>query len=187
VWSDRDDLNPFFFLLLSLLLLLIVVLGGIDLTLDASLRGPAHLILEVVFLILCLVSALYLGVGWLRTRRGLLRARSEGARSRAERDAWRDRTRKLLRGLGEAIDDQLRDWSLTGAERETALLILKGYSHKEIAGLTGRADRTVRQHAVAVYRKSGLAGRAELSAFFLEDLLLPLESASSAEASAPAD
>jgi hypothetical protein len=32
---------------------------------------------------------------------------------------------------------------------------------------------TVRQHAVAVYRKSGLAGRAELSAFFLEDLLLP--------------
>jgi hypothetical protein len=25
-----------------------------------------------------------------------------------------------------------------------------------------------------VYRKSGLSGRAELSAFFLEDLLLPL-------------
>ncbi len=32
----------------------------------------------------------------------------------------------------------------------------------------------MRQHAVAVYRKSGLSGRAELSAFFLEDLLLPL-------------
>jgi hypothetical protein len=33
----------------------------------------------------------------------------------------------------------------------------------------------VRQHAVSVYRKSGLAGRAELSAFFLEDLLLPMD------------
>jgi hypothetical protein len=34
----------------------------------------------------------------------------------------------------------------------------------------------VRQQAIAVYRKSGLAGRAELSAFFLEDLLLPIDS-----------
>jgi hypothetical protein len=33
----------------------------------------------------------------------------------------------------------------------------------------------VRQHAVSVYRKSGLAGRAELSAFFLEDLMLPVD------------
>jgi hypothetical protein len=29
----------------------------------------------------------------------------------------------------------------------------------------------VRQQSLAVYRKAGLAGRAELSAFFLEDLL----------------
>ena len=40
--------------------------------------------------------------------------------------------------------------------------------------LLGKSDRTVRQQAVEVYRKSGLSGRAELSAFFLEDLLLPL-------------
>jgi hypothetical protein len=50
----------------------------------------------------------------------------------------------------------------------------KGYGHKEIAALQRKSERTVRQHAVAVYRKSGLSGRAELSAFFLEDLLLPL-------------
>jgi DNA-binding NarL/FixJ family response regulator len=50
---------------------------------------------------------------------------------------------------------------------------LKGFSHKEIGNLTGRSERTVRQHSIAVYRKSGLSGRAELSAFFLEDLLLP--------------
>ena len=42
------------------------------------------------------------------------------------------------------------------------------------AAVLDRSERTVRQHAVSVYRKSGLAGRAELSAFFLEDLLLPI-------------
>jgi hypothetical protein len=31
----------------------------------------------------------------------------------------------------------------------------------------------VRQHAAAVYKKGELSGRAELSAFFLEDLMLP--------------
>ena len=37
------------------------------------------------------------------------------------------------------------------------------------------SERTVRQQALAVYRKAGLAGRAELAAFFLEDILLPRE------------
>jgi hypothetical protein len=31
----------------------------------------------------------------------------------------------------------------------------------------------VRQHAVAVYKKAGVQGRAELAAFFLEDLTVP--------------
>jgi DNA-binding NarL/FixJ family response regulator len=58
-------------------------------------------------------------------------------------------------------------------EREIALLLMKGYSHKAIARDRGRSERTVRQHAVAIYQKSGLGGRAELAAFFLEDLMLP--------------
>jgi DNA-binding NarL/FixJ family response regulator len=54
-------------------------------------------------------------------------------------------------------------------------MLLKGYGHKEIAGLTGRSERTVRQHAGAAYEKAGLAGRAELAAYFLNDLMLPEE------------
>jgi DNA-binding NarL/FixJ family response regulator len=50
---------------------------------------------------------------------------------------------------------------------------LKGHGHKQIAALTGRGERTVRQHAVTVYQKSGLRGRAELAAFFLEGVLIP--------------
>jgi len=48
--------------------------------------------------------------------------------------------------------------------------LLKGQGHKQIAAATGRSERTVRQHAVAVYQKSGLGGRAELAAFFLDSL-----------------
>ena len=80
---------------------------------------------------------------------------------------------EALRGLGEAIDRQFTRWTLTPAEREPAPLLLKGLSHKEIAEARSTHETTIRQQALAVYRKSGLRSRAELSAFFLEDLLLP--------------
>ena len=111
----------------------------------------------------------------MRARRSLTRSREASVQLMVERDGWRQRAEKLLRGLGEEIDAQLRSWNLTATEREIALLLLKGYEHKEIAALLDRSDRTIRQHAVSVYRKSNLSGRAELSAFFLEDLLLPPE------------
>jgi DNA-binding NarL/FixJ family response regulator len=46
-------------------------------------------------------------------------------------------------------------------------------SHHEIADVRNSSERTIRDQARAVYRKSGVSGRSELSAFFLEDLLLP--------------
>jgi DNA-binding CsgD family transcriptional regulator len=157
----------------------IAVAGAVDLTLDAP-RTPwsFHVLFEVSLLAFSLGAVAYLWLGWRAASRSLERTRDELEARGSERDAWRVRAEKLLRGLGEEIDRQLRAWGLTPAERETALLLLKGYGHKEIAALQDKSERTVRQHAVAVYRKSGLSGRAELSAFFLEDLLLPAADAS---------
>lgn len=158
------------------LLLAIAGAGALDLVLDRpGTLWSFHALFELAFIGLSLGGALYLWRGWLRTRRSLAGIRAELESQQAERDAWRARASKLLRGLGEAMDAQMRDWGLTPAERETAVLLLKGYATKEIAELLGKSERTVRQHAVATYRKSGLSGRAGLSAFFLEDLLLPLE------------
>jgi DNA-binding NarL/FixJ family response regulator len=98
--------------------------------------------------------------------RELALARQEGA-------AWREHAKALLQGLGSAIDQQFDRWNLTPAEKDVALLLLKGFSHKEVAQLRSRGERTVRQQALAVYRKSKLSGRASLAAYFLEDLLLP--------------
>lgn len=95
--------------------------------------------------------------------------------ARAEGTQWRTDMRELLKGLSSAIDAQFDRWQLTGAEREIALLLLKGLSHREIAALRDTSERTIRQQAQSIYGKSNLSGRTALSAFFLEDLLLPRE------------
>ena len=160
------------------MLLLVAAGSAVDLVLDAptTLVSP-HVLFELALAATCLGVAVYLWRGWRRTARSLVAMRQEllsrQAAMQAERDAWRERARDALEDLGRAVDRQFEAWGLTPAEREVALLLLKGYGHKQAAALTGRSERTVRQHAVAVYHKAGLAGRAELAAFFLEDLLLP--------------
>lgn len=93
--------------------------------------------------------------------------------ARLEGRQWRDNMRELLRGLSQGINAQFDQWGLTSAEREVGLLILKGLSYKEIAVMRDVSEKTVRQQAHVIFRKGRLSGRAALSAFFLEDLLIP--------------
>lgn len=93
--------------------------------------------------------------------------------ARREAARFREEAHTALQGLSEAIDRQFARWQLTPAEREVGLLLLKGLSHKEVAVARSTSETTIRQQALAVYRKAGLRNRSELSAFFLEDLLLP--------------
>lgn len=160
--------------LLAAVLLLAIIGGGVDLWLDAPESWLSlHLIYEVTLIAGAVMSFIALWRGWWRDRRSLVEARRALQAEMMDRDAWRESARHALDGLGRAIDERFAAWSLTPAEREVALGLLKGKRHKVIAYDTGRSERTVRQHAVAVYQKSGLGGRAELSAFFLEGLLLP--------------
>ena len=86
---------------------------------------------------------------------------------------WREANRELIAGLAVQIRKQFDNWQLTPAEAEVGMLMLKGLSHSEIAQLRNVSERTIRDQARAIYRKAGVTGRTELSAFFLEDLLLP--------------
>jgi DNA-binding CsgD family transcriptional regulator len=97
--------------------------------------------------------------------------------ARAQGQRWRAEARAHLEGLGHAIDAQFARWNLTEAERDVALLLLKGLSHKEIAAVRATSERTVRAQARSLYAKAELTGRAALSAFFLEDLIAPIEHA----------
>ena len=163
------------------ILLLVAIGGAIDLAFDRPERWlSVHVIVEVVLMITSLTFSVILWRGWRRAQSRLARTEASLARSVAERDTWRKSAESALASFSSAVEQQLTAWGLTPAEREVALLLLKGHGHKQIAARTGRSERTVRQHAVSVYEKSGLGGRAELAAFFLEGLIIPTSDNSSA-------
>ena len=93
--------------------------------------------------------------------------------SRQAAAEWRIEAQGLLRGLGAKIDDQFAKWNLTPAEKEVALFLLKGFSHRDVARLRQVNEATTRQQAHAIYEKAGIAGRHDFAGFFLEDLVLP--------------
>jgi DNA-binding NarL/FixJ family response regulator len=160
--------------ILTTALLSIVVGGTIDLVMDRPERWLSlHVMVETLMIAGALVMATTLWLGWWRSAHSAASLRESLERQRQERDAWMASAQAALEGLARAIDAQFGQWHLTPTERQVALMLLKGYEHKEIAALTGRSERTVRQHAGAVYEKAGIAGRAELAAFFLNDLMLP--------------
>lgn len=158
----------------AILLVVIAMAGAIDLALDRPSRWLSfHVLYEVCLVLGALAAAVWLARGWRSAAAANVALRRSLEERKAERDAWRASAEQALAGLGAAIDSQFTAWGLTPAEREVALLVLKGHGHKEIAVRTGRSERTVRQHAAAAYDKAGLGGRAELAAFFLEGVRLP--------------
>jgi len=160
---------------------LVVVLAGADLLTDLNERTTAfHLAVEGSVVVVGLAGAVWTIVRVRALGREAHELRAQAVALSADLDAsrveaarWRDEAGELIRGLSAAIDRQLERWGLSPAEHDIALLLLKGLSHKEVAELRAVSESTVRQQARAIYRKSGLTGRADLAAFFLEDLLGP--------------
>jgi DNA-binding CsgD family transcriptional regulator len=162
--------------LLVVVLVGTIVGGALDLYLDApDTWRSAHVMYEAALIAAATVSSLVLWRGWWRSRQTLADTQRTLAAHIVQREAWRASAEAALAGFSHAVDERFDVWGLTAAEREVALRLLKGHSHKQIAFETGRSERTVRQHAVSIYQKSGLGGRAELAAFFLDDLLLPAD------------
>lgn len=159
------------------IVMVVIGLGGIiDLAMDRPTQWLSfHVAFEVALVLGSLATAFWLARGWGGAEAANRRLQQSLTERQAERDAWRASAEQALAGLGAAINAQFSAWGLTPAEREVALLVLKGYGHKEIAARTDRSERTVRQHAAAAYSKAGLGGRAELAAFFLEGVALPPE------------
>ena len=156
------------------LFVLIAGLIGTDIVADYRAgTETSHLLTEAAVMALALVGAVSLWRQLRSARREAQQLSADLAAARREAERFREEARDALRGLGEAIDRQFARWELTAAEREVGLLMLKGLSHKEVAAARSTTESTIRQQALAIYRKSGLRNRSELSAFFLEDLLLP--------------
>lgn len=81
------------------------------------------------------------------------------------------RSVKLAGQYRAVMQKQFEAWRLSESEQDVVIVMLKGLSFREIAELRGTREKTVRQQASTVYRKAGVAGRNELTAWFFEDML----------------
>ncbi|MEM7246482.1 MAG: LuxR family transcriptional regulator [Acidobacteriota bacterium] len=174
-WEDLGPLRSRERLIVGCVLLFVLLLSVLDAWEDWRLeQGPIAFVVDAVYVAAMLAVLVYL---WRLTPFALTRSHRQLTREVVARhrdvEEWRARAASLLQGLGQLIEEQFETWGLSAAEKEVGFLLLKGLSLKEIAAIRETTDRTVRQQASAIYSKAGLSGRAELSAFFLEDLLSP--------------
>lgn len=160
--------------IIAAVLLAIALLTAFDIYNDYY-EGVAawHISIEVLVAIIALTGIFYLIKGRFTLQHTLEHERRLSGELQTEAEKWRQVSRKYVKGLSAEIEHQLDKWGLTQAEKEVSILLLKGLSNKEIAEIRGSRVPTVRAQTNAIYSKSGLSGRSELSAFFLEDLLLP--------------
>jgi DNA-binding CsgD family transcriptional regulator len=159
--------SVFFFVLFTILIV-------IDIAHDLA-SGIAfyHVILELLMMLAAAFGAFYFWK-WLRVVR---KVESDLARdlkeARAEASRWQEEEQHLLNNLRKAINRQFTQWNFSSTDKEIAFYLLKGLSLKEIAKLRGSTFNSIRQQAHVLYSKAGLGSRAELSAFFLGELLQP--------------
>lgn len=158
--------------ILSILFLIVALASGFDLVADFSHGADqAHILKEGLLVILSLLAA-----GWLlfELKQRLHRISNLKQELQTARELSQQQDEALLSGkkqLSQLIHQQFSDWKLSSSEAEIGLLLLKGLSLKEIAGLRNTNEKTVRQQASAIYKKASLPGRHAFSAWFIEDIL----------------
>lgn len=159
---------------IAVTLFVIAVLTSVDIYNDYF-EGVAswHISIEAIVGLIALAGIFYLIRGRFKLQRTLAKEQQFSRDLEDEAQKWKSVSKKYMEGLSVEIDNQLDRWDLTKAEKDVAFLLLKGLSNKEIAEVRNTSVQTVRSQTNAIYTKSGLSGRSELSAFFLEDLLLP--------------
>ena len=86
-------------------------------------------------------------------------------------DQLEDQIKVASGAFNEVMEARFADWSLTSAEREVAILAIKGFSIAEMANLRDTKQGTVKAQCASVYRKADVAGRLQLLSVFLDDLM----------------
>lgn len=165
-------------LIITCILLLISLITTFDLLTDLG-EGVVwwHVVIEGTIALIALVGVYFLVKGTFTLKKSLKKEKEFSAKLIEENSHWKESAKRFLNELSKSIDTQLDKWELTKSEKEVAFLLIKGFSLKEIAEYRSTAEKTTRAQATSIYAKSGVSGRSQLSAFFLEDLLLPDEKA----------
>ena len=162
-------LNELFFIAL---LTIIAFINISDFIVDYHEESALFHLLQEAFLVIASVG----GIGYLIWEAVQRRVELDEVKQQLKSAKYRltethEKLHEMRREHRKQIDQQLSDWSFTPSEKDVAILLLKGLSFEEIAGVRETKEKTVRQQASAIYRKSGLNGRHEFAAWFFEDFL----------------
>jgi DNA-binding CsgD family transcriptional regulator len=171
-WDDQEML--YFKEFIIMLMLAVVVVGNLlDIVHDYREGVDAsHLAIELMLIVASFALIGFLSIGiWRQTRSNRQLKEELASLSGSPPSGLPPEVQAARHGLAEVVQQQFKMWSLTRTEKEVAMLMLKGLSFKEIASVRDTLEKTVRQQASGIYRKAGVNGRHEFSAWFIEDFL----------------
>ena len=150
----------------------VALASGADLVADLSHGADtAHVIKEAAVVAISMIAIVWLLLGLHRQKQEILSLQRELGEAQNTRARAAEHVVEARRKLGQVVSRQFVEWELTESEKEVGWLLLKGLSLKEIALVRETQEKTVRQQASAIYRKSGVSGRHAFSAWFIEDIL----------------
>lgn len=157
--------------ILFILFSLVAIFITIDIVSDVQEDLPVkHFVHELGLLALTLVAAFYqMLLLWDRDKK-IASFSLRVAELEREKREFKERFSRVKSEFSQIVDQQFDSWNLSPVEKDIALLLIKGLSMREIALTRQTSEGTVRQQAGAIYKKSGLSGRQELAAIFLDEL-----------------
>jgi len=157
---------------LILVFAIVVVASGADLVADLS-HGVdiEHIVKEVVVVSISTIAIAWLLWGLHQQRLEIRSLQQELETANSPQIPAKKYVLEAREKLGNVVARQFSEWTLTASETEVGWLLLKGLSLKEIAMVRDTREKTVRQQASSIYKKSGVSGRHAFSAWFIEDIL----------------
>jgi len=157
-----------------MVLLAFVVVGNLSDVIYDYREGAsvAHMIIEGSLVVASFILITMLSTGIWRQSQSIRQLKTELDGERKNSEPVRSASLEAARhDMATVLQSQFEEWGLTRTEKEVSMLLLKGLSFKEIAAVRDTLEKTVRQQASSIYRKSGLTGRHAFSAWFIEDFL----------------
>lgn len=115
-----------------------------------------------VLSILMIAVVLFVWVSPLKKNIGIMSEKLKRSRQKNSEIAH------VLRGH---IGWQFESWGLTSAERDVAMLSLKGIKISEIAAYRNSREGTIKAHLNSIFRKAGVSSRVEFLATCLESFI----------------
>jgi DNA-binding CsgD family transcriptional regulator len=157
---------------LVLIFTIVVIASGADLVADFSHGADTeHMLKEAIIVSISMSAIAWLLLGLRQQRLEIKALRQELETANRPQTTPRKYVLDVRKKLGGVVTQQFSEWMLTGSEIEVGWLLLKGLSLKEIAIVRSTQEKTVRQQASSIYKKSGVSGRHAFSAWFIEDIL----------------